>query len=228
MCGRYALFGPKSRPRPDHPHFDGLDAFPARYNVAPSLDMPVVRWSGGRPELLTAKWGLVPCWATDWKIGYKMINARSETVATNKTYGPPYRRKQRCLVPASGFYEWRRLGSAKQPYFITSAGDDLLAFAGLWEQWQQPGSAPLITYTILTGAANALVAPVHDRMPVVIDAADYDRWLTDDNPADLLQPYPPELMRAWPVSTRVNSPKNDDEGLVARADAPDPGNGSLF
>jgi putative SOS response-associated peptidase YedK len=216
MCGRYALFGPKSRSRADNPYFAGLDEFPDVYNVAPSLVMPVARLIDGRLELLRARWGLVPCSSSDWKIGYKMINARAETVATSKAYGPPYHRKQRCLVPASGFYEWRKSPVGKQPYYITSAGDELLAFAGLWEQWRQPDGEPLITYTVITGRPNALVAPLHDRMPVIVDPADYVRWLTADDPADLLQPYPAELMRAYPVSTRVNSPKNDDESLVER------------
>jgi putative SOS response-associated peptidase YedK len=140
--------------------------------------------------------------------------ARAETVSANKAYGPPYQRKQRCLVPASGFYEWQKTPAGKQPYFITSAGGELIAFAGLWEQWYQSGHEPLVTYTIITGRANALVAKLHDRMPVVLDPADYDRWLTDDDPSWLLQPYPPELMRAYPVSTRVNSPKIDDESLI--------------
>ncbi|HWI13443.1 MAG TPA: SOS response-associated peptidase [Burkholderiales bacterium] len=216
MCGRYALFGPKSRPRTLHPYFAGLEDFPGAYNVAPTLIMPVARLTHGNPELFRAKWGLVPCWSHDWKIGYKMINARAETLATSKAYGAPYRRRQRCLVPASGFYEWQKMAAGKQPYFITSAGDELLAFAGLWEQWAQPGAEPLVTYTVITGKPNALVAPLHDRMPVIIDPSDYERWLTADDPADLLQPYPAELMRAYPVSTRVNSPKNDDESLVER------------
>lgn len=216
MCGRYALFGPQSRPRTLHAYFAGLDAYPDVYNVAPSLVMPVARLGADGPELLRARWGLVPCWATDWKIGYKMINARAETVATSKAYGPPYRRRQRCLVPASGFYEWRKGPQGKQPYFITGAGDELLAFAGLWEQWRGPDGEPLVTYTILTGPPNPLVAPLHDRMPVIVDSSDYERWLTAEDPRELLAPYPAELMRAWPVSTRVNSPRNDDASLVER------------
>lgn len=153
MCGRYALFGPKSRRRSDDSYFAGLDDFPDVYNAAPSMMMPVARLTNGIPELLRAKWGLVPCWSRDWKIGYRMINARAETLATSKAYGPPYRRKQRCLVPASGFYEWQKTPSGKQPHFITSAGDELLAFAGLWEQWREPDGAPVITYTVITGGA---------------------------------------------------------------------------
>lgn len=209
MCGRYALFGPQSRPRAQHPYFAGLDEFAGNANVAPSLTMPVARLVQGRPELMPAKWGLVPCWAKDWKVGYKMINARAETLATNRTYGPLYRRRQRCLVPASGFYEWKKVTGGKQPYFISSAGDELIAFAGLWEQWQQPGAAPLVTYTIVTGPPNALVAGIHDRMPVIVDPSDYERWLTADDAGDLLQPYPAELLRAEPVDPVTLSPRRD-------------------
>ena len=214
MCGRYALYGPRSRPRGERQYFDGLSDVASSYNVAPSQMMPVSRLMDGEPHLALAKWGLVPHWTSDPKIGYRMINARSETIATSKAYGPPYRRKQRCLVPASGFYEWKKLPKGKQPYYITSAGGELLAFAGLWEQWKQPDGEWLISYTILTGEPNQLMRQLHDRMPVILLEEDYERWLRDDDPRDLLAPYPAELLRAYPVSTRVNSPANNDPGLL--------------
>jgi putative SOS response-associated peptidase YedK len=221
MCGRYALFGPQSRHRTLHPLLAGVDAFPGVYNVAPSLAMPVARMAGGRAELITARWGLVPCWARDWKTGPRMINARAETLRASKAYGAPFRRKQRCLVPASGFYEWRNSGSGKQPYFVTAADGELLAFAGLWEEWRRPGGEPLISYTIVTGPANALVAALHERMPVILDPADYERWLTADDPLDVLRLFTVERLRAYPVSTRVNRPGNDDAALVEPLPASD-------
>jgi putative SOS response-associated peptidase YedK len=214
MCGRYALYGPRSRHRAEHQYFEGLADFLPSWNVAPSQVMPIARVVDGAVRITPAKWGLVPCWSTDWKIGYKMINARAETVATSKAYGPPYRRKQRCLVPADGFYEWQKRPGGKQPMYITSAGDELLAFAGLVEFWKQPSGEMLTTYTIITGEPNELVRPIHNRMPVILDSADYDRWLNDPDPRDLLQPYPAELLRAYPISTRVNTPANNDERII--------------
>lgn len=214
MCGRYALYGPRSRHRAEHEYFQGLTDFEPSFNVAPSQLMPVSGLMDGEPRMTLAKWGFVPHWAKDPKIGYKMINARSETVATSKAYGPPYRKRQRCLVPASGFYEWQQRPSGKQPYYITSAGGELLAFAGLWEHWKQPDGEWLITYTILTGEPNELMRRLHDRMPVILLAEDYDRWLGEDDPRDLLAPYPAELLRAYPVSTRVNSPANNDSAIL--------------
>jgi putative SOS response-associated peptidase YedK len=214
MCGRYALYGPRSRTRAEHRYFDGLSAYPDTYNVAPSQVMPVVRLVDGEPRVTPAKWGLVPCWAKDWKIGYKMINARSETLATSKAYGTPYRRKQRCLVPASGFYEWRRHPGGKQPWYITSADDALLAFAGLLEHWKAPDGAWLTTYTVVTGEPNALVRELHERMPVILAPDDYAAWLEADDPRELLKPCPVEALRAYPVGARVNNPANNDASLM--------------
>jgi putative SOS response-associated peptidase YedK len=217
MCGRYALYGPRSRSRAEIDYFSSLEEFPGSWNVAPGQSLPVTRLHAGAVEQTTARWGLVPYWAKDEKIGYRCINARAETVAVTPAFRGPYRRKQRCLVPACGFYEWRRHPAGKQPYYITSAEGSLLAFAGLWDRWKRPNGEPLTTFTIITCEANALVRPLHERMPVVLEPANYRKWLEADDPRELLGPCPPEMLQCFPVSTRVNSPRNDAPDLIAPA-----------
>ncbi len=213
MCGRYALFGPKSRSRDVRDYLGGLDAFEPRYNVAPSQMMPIVRLAEGEPTVVEARWGLVPHWAKDSKIGYKTINARSETLATKPAFRDAYRQR-RCLVPASGYYEWQARAGGKQPYYFTSRDGALLAFAGLWERWRPQEGEPLISYTIVVCAPNPLASDIHDRMPVIVDEQDWERWLTGPDPAGLLKPCLDEKLRCYRVSTRVNTPANDDPSLV--------------
>ena len=190
-----------------------------RYNVAPTQAMPVVRMVDGKRELALLRWGLIPSWAKDPKIGNSLINARGETVHEKPAFRSAFKAR-RCLVPADGFYEWRKLpGGGKQPYRITMADGSPFAFAGLWERWDK-GEEPLETFTIITTSANELVAPIHDRMPVILDPADYDAWLESPDtaiPIALIQPYPAKRMSAYPVSTRVNSPRNDDAAVIERA-----------
>jgi putative SOS response-associated peptidase YedK len=227
MCGRYALYGPRRRSREDNQYLDGLDAFPERYNVAPTDAMPIVRVTDGGVAPVAARWGLVPPWAKDVGIGARYINAVSENLPTNKVFGPPYRRKQRCLVPACGFYEWEmRPDGSKQPYYFTGAEEGLLAFAGLWDVWRQPDGALLQSYTILTVAPNEFVARFHDRMPVVLDARDYERWLLDDDPRDALRACHNEVLINYPVSRQVGNVRNQDATLVAPLESD--GQGALF
>jgi|SRR5882724_149418 len=198
-----------------------LDLNP-RYNVAPSQKIPVVRLDpAGQRELVMLRWGLIPSWATDPKIGYKMINARAETVATAPSFRAAFKRR-RCLIPTSGFYEWKKLeDDSKQPYLIQMRDGEPFSFAGLWERWDK-GEEPIETCTIITGEPNSLVADLHNRMPVILDPADYDAWLTGSDPPALqkmLQPFPAQLMTAFPVSKRVNSVKNDDAELIERVRA---------
>jgi len=193
-----------------------------RFNAAPTQTMPVIRLNAaGKRELAALRWGLVPSWSKDPAMGAKLINARAETVAEKPAFRSAFKLR-RCLVPADGFYEWRKLpGGGKQPYRITMADGAPFAFAGLWERWSK-GPEPLETFTIITTTANSLVAPIHDRMPVIIDAADHDAWLEARDtaiPMALLRPYPAERMTAYPVSTRVNSPRNDDASVIERATA---------
>jgi len=205
MCGRYAiysLFG--------ETYFDGLDLteeLKAFYNVCPTQDAPIVRAKenadGLRADL--ARWGLVPSWADDPKIGARMINARAETAATKPSFRAAFERR-RCLVPANGFYEWQRRGGGKVPHYVTRADGAALAFAGLWERWRE-----LESFTILTTDANAEMQPVHDRMPVVLDPRDYDTWLAgpSDADAELLGPCPDGTLALRRVSTYVNKPGNE-------------------
>ena len=224
MCGRFTqrlswaelhelmdLIGPPRNLRP-------------RYNVAPSQDVAVVRAADGGRNLSMLRWGLIPAWAKDPAIGYRLINARSETVAEKPSFRSAYRRR-RCLIPADGFYEWQRLGKIRQPWLFGLRDGAPFAFAGLWERWTVPEGAaltgslaelgagdPVETCTILTTAANETVAPVHGRMPVILPRDACDPWLAGDDVS--LAPYAPDAMTAHPVSTQVNRPANDEPRCV--------------
>ena len=196
------------------------------YNVAPTLEMPLVAVSRGRRVLDQVRWGLVPSWAKDLSIGSKQINARAESITTK----PAYKRafvKRRAIVPADGFYEWeKREGTKqKQPWFIRRRDGEPLAFAGLWEIWHDPkigDDAPrLRTFTIITTEANDLLEPIHERMPVVLPESEWDRWLDPefqdvDALQQLLVPAPADQFEMWPVSTLVNKADNDGPELIER------------
>ena len=218
MCGRYALYGPRAFSRAERAYFEGVESFPPTYNAAPSQMLPIARLAEGRPQVVAAKWGLVPHWAKDEKSGFKSINARAETCTSSPLFRAAYHAKRRCLVPASGFYEWTRHPFGKKPYYITSAGGSLLALAGLWEHWRMPNGETLLSFTVITGEPNAVVKPLHNRMPVILAPEDYEKWLTDADPRDLLRPCAPEMLIAYPVGSRVNTPKNDDPDLVQPSD----------
>ncbi len=166
------------------------------------------------------RWGLIPYWSKDSKIGYSTINAKAETITTAPAFREAIKRR-RCLVPADAFYEWQKLDpKTKQPFAIALNDGKPYAFAGVWERWRDPKSRePLETFTIITTDANELVEPMHNRMPVIVEPKDYDRWLAPADPAhlpvDLLRPYPAEKMTAWKVDQRVGNVKNDDEGLLS-------------
>lgn len=197
--------------------FDERPNLPPRYNIAPSQDVPVVRLKRDRSgrELAMVRWGLVPSWADDPKIGYRLINARAESVAKKPAFRDAFK-KRRCLVPANGFYEWEKRDGGKQPWLIRAKGGALLAFAGLWEIWRPPDGEPLQSCTIVTCAPNALAGRFHNRMPVILDAADHERWLSGEpeEASTLLGPCPDDRLEAWPVSPQVNSPKHDDANLI--------------
>jgi putative SOS response-associated peptidase YedK len=187
-----------------------------RYNVAPSQLCPVVRLNaeGGR-ELAMLRWGLIPAWAEDPKIAYSTINARAETVHEKPAFRAAFR-KRRCLVPADGFYEWKAMGEAKQPFRITMKGGEPFAMAGLWERWDKSGDA-IESFTIIVTQGNAVLKPIHDRMPVILHPDTWDAWLASKDtaiPMALLQSYPAAGMTAYPVSKRVNSPRNDDPEVI--------------
>jgi len=220
MCGRFALFA-MGESLARQFGVPGTPSLAPRYNIAPSQAVPTVRVqaSGGGREVASLRWGLIPSWAKDPDIGNRMINARSETAREKPAFRGAFRRR-RCLIPASGFYEWQRRERRKQPYFVKMRDDRPFAFAGLWERWQGPDEAVVESCTILTTAANAVVAPIHDRMPVIVPPSEYGRWLDpalqDTEPLEsLLAPFPPEEMAAYPVGFKVNAPSNDDAECVA-------------
>ncbi len=189
-----------------------MDLMP-RYNIAPGQEAPIVRIEHGARRLTNARWGLVPPWARDRSIGARLINARSETVATKPAFTSAFRAR-RCLVAADGFYEWRREGRTRQPYCIRFLDRRPFGIAGLWESWQAPGRPIFETFTILTTAPNTIVAPLHNRMPVIIDPRDHDLWLDPQVHAQealqpLFRPFPADEMEAWPVSRLVNDPHNE-------------------
>jgi len=214
MCGRFALY---SDPFALAKRFqaEALPALRPRYNIAPTQSIPIVREEGGNRRFALARWGLIPSWAKDMKIGYHTINARAETVAEKPAFRNAFRHR-RCLVPADGFYEWQAVTGSKikQPWFIALRDRETMAFAGLWERWRSPEGEELESCSIIVTDANAIMQPIHDRMPVILASEDWDAWLeTDAKDAvglqGLLKPYPAEGMTAWPVSTKVNSPRND-------------------
>ncbi|HVK05850.1 MAG TPA: SOS response-associated peptidase [Armatimonadaceae bacterium] len=199
-----------------------FDELPPRYNVAPQQAVAAVTASGPKGERLLelCRWGLVPFWAKDPSIGGKMINARAETVAEKPSFKQALA-KRRCLVPADGFYEWDRAGGTRQPihFRLKGGGGPLFAFAGLWEEWESPDGSPLRTCTLVTTTPNAIVAPYHDRMPVILRPEDEALWMdTEVRQADallpLLAPYPEEEMECYPVSRQVNTPVNDTPDLI--------------
>ncbi len=180
------------------------------YNIAPSQTVPVCAWADGR-TLAAMRWGFVPAWGKDRPAGINnFINARAETAASKPAFRSAWRHR-RCLIPVTGFYEWQKVGRAKQPFNIRMKDKSLFALAGLWEQPISEGG--MASFTILTVEPNALVRPIHDRMPAIIAPADFDSWLTAPEPS-LLAPFAAEAMAVEPVSTRVNSPANNTPDLL--------------
>lgn len=214
MCGRYEL---SSHPAAIALAF-GLRFPPdirARYNIAPTQDVPVVRQNhDGERELVQLRWGLVPRWAKDPSIGARMINARAETVLTKGAFRFAFAR-HRCLVPVNGFYEWRPTSAGKQPVHIGMRDGRPFGLAGLYERWLSPEGEVLDTCTIVTTNASDSLRHVHDRMPVIVPDADYGRWLdrANDDASDLLVPWSGEPLYVYPVSKRVNAVRNDDAAL---------------
>jgi len=188
-----------------------------RFNIAPTQHVPVVRQYPKEPirHISMVKWGLIPAWAKDPSIASGTINAKSETAATKPAFRDPLKFR-RCLIPADGFYEWKKAGGAKQPFCFEVNDGELFAFAGLWDGWKNPDGQWIRSCSILTTTPNAVTSPIHDRMPVILDPGSYDLWLDpgmNDVAAisELLRPFDARLMRSYPVSTRINHVVNDDE-----------------
>jgi len=217
MCGRFAFYSP-------HEAVQDLFGvtFPAavepRYNIAPSQFVVALRADERALEPAVLKWGLVPSWAKDPKIGNRMINARAETVHEKPSFRAAFKRR-RCVILADGFYEWRRTGDSKTPYFIAMQDRQPFAMAGLWEQWQGGEGTELQTCTIITTAANEIMKPLHDRMPVILSPDNAHHWCGPDGDEraaaqGLLAANANEAMVYWPVSTVVNNPRNDGPELI--------------
>ena len=222
MCGRITLSTDKDDLQSRWGFIDPsgvLDSIKPRYNIAPSQKSPVLTVNEDRRVLNMMRWGLIPFWAKEASIGYKMINAKSETLAEKPSFRKPFKEK-RCLVLADGFYEWEKTDKKnKVPYRFVLKNRQPFAFAGLWDVWKTPEGDTLLSFTIITTRANELMERIHDRMPVILNEKDEAKWLDPefkdtDKLSSLLQPYPSEQMVAYKVSTIVNSPKNDTPSCI--------------
>jgi putative SOS response-associated peptidase YedK len=221
MCGRFTL---KAEPKEIEKEFDATvkqaAEYQKRFNIAPSQMIAAVRQFENDRSVFGLKWGLVPSWAKDQKIGNRMINARAESLVEKPSFRNSFRAR-RCLIPSSGFYEWKRLDGkkGKQPFYFFLKDKPVFGFAGLWETWKDEEGKELESCTIITTEANSVLATVHDRMPVIIKPEDYQVWL-DPKEMDterlqkLLVPYPAEEMFSHAVSTQVNSPASDSPDLI--------------
>lgn len=212
MCGRYSITTPLESVRRLFGAEGEVPAFGPRYNATPRSAMPVVRLEDGVRRIVLLRWGLVPAWAKDSAIGDKLINARAETVAEKPSFKAAFRAR-RCLAIADGFYEWRRDGRVSQPFRIAMRNGSPFAVAALWERWAAPGHAALESFALLTTEANAVLAPIHHRMPVILEAGQQAAWLDpgsdSKNLRALLQPHRPEPMHAYPIGRDVNNPRHD-------------------
>lgn len=224
MCGRFTLTADTQAIVQAFPGFALPENYTPRYNIAPTQHIAVIP-NDGKQRIALFRWGLVPAWAKDLKIGNRMINARAETVAEKPSFRAAYRRR-RCLILADGFYEWQKVPGQKHktPHYIRLKSGRPFAFAGLWEAWRPPEEENgkderIYTCTIITTTPNELMAPLHDRMPVIIPPSAYERWLATeeqhpDQLGNLLQPYSADVMTHYPVSHMVNSPATDHPGCI--------------
>jgi len=218
MCGRFHLT--RASKLAERFGIEPEDDWVPRYNIAPTQNIEVIRQHAEEPKRFGSqmRWGLIPFWAKDASIGYKMINARAETLATKPAFRDALRQR-RCLIPADGFYEWKKVGKVKTPLCFTMADDSIFAFAGLWETWKNPAGQLVETCSIITTTPNSLLQDVHDRMPVILPDDAYDLWLDPgfqktNAVCDLLKPFDAKLMRRYEVSSRVNLVKNNDAACV--------------
>ncbi|MDG2166966.1 MAG: SOS response-associated peptidase [Opitutales bacterium] len=213
MCGRFSLVVPERFFSKVY-LFKTLPEMHPDYNIPPGVDILAVRngIKSSQPEITRLRWGLIPSWAKDPKVGNQMINARSETVAEKPSFKSAFK-SRRCLIPADGFYEWKREGKTRIPYHIHLRDREPFAMAGLWESWRDPEGGVLESCTILTTTPNKVMEPLHDRMPVIVPESEREEWLNISTPRDRLKklavPFPEDHMAAYPVSSIVNSPRNN-------------------
>lgn len=222
MCGRYVLKHSATELQSAFGFVPSEITLVSRFNIAPTTQVPIVRGNeDGERELALVRWGLIPAWAKpDAKLPL-MINARAETVATKPAFRSAYAH-HRCLFPVSGYYEWQKTAGGKQPFYISRKDEEPLGLAGLWETWKSPEGETIVTAAIVTTAATPETAEIHDRMPVILPAATWERWLAPDRiPKDeaeeILAPKVPSPLELRPVSTAVNSIRNDGEHLITPA-----------
>ena len=219
MCGRTVQRNPLGEIRVLFETVNPIPNAAPNYNAAPTDTLPVVRLDrDGRRSLDLLRWGLIAWWAKDAKIGARCINTMAETVATKPAFRDAFNRGQRCIVPVDGFYEWQKRAGGKQPYAVVGADGKPLALAGLWERWKEPGN-PVSTFTIITGPPNALVAPIHNRLPVILPPSAWRAWLGEgkvglDDVLALLRPCPAVSMRPYTVGQRVGNVRNNDAELL--------------
>ena len=219
MCGRLVIYSPPER----YTEFFGVNSsyeLNPSYNIPPTSSIPACRMNReGEREISLMRWGLVPRWSKGPDSRFSMFNARAETVHEKPAYRTAFK-KQRCLIPADGFYEWTQ-ANGKQPYFIHRRDNEPLVFAGLWDHWQDGQGNAIDSCTIIVTGANALMQPIHDRMPVILNTSQFNGWLDPENQVDdlrgMLQPYAAADLETYEVSRDVNSPKNDRADLIQKA-----------
>ncbi|UCF81671.1 MAG: SOS response-associated peptidase [Acidobacteriota bacterium] len=219
MCARFTLVTPAGE-LAEAFDLEEIPSLEPRYNIAPTQPVAAVRRreSGSKRELALLRWGLVPPWVKSLRIGARMINARAETLSQRPAFREAFKHR-RCLIPADGFYEWRREGKRKQPFYFRLRGGGLFAFAGLWERWEGQGDA-VESCTLLTTDANELLRSFHERMPVILDPKDYEAWLDPGMQGEeklrplLMKAYPQDEIASHAVGLRVNSPRNDDPSCI--------------
>lgn len=224
MCGRYSLNNSKEEIKEwfDADSFD-LDTLQPNFNVAPTDTMPVTGENQeGKRSIQPFRWGFLPFWAEDKDIGYSMINARAETVDTKRSYKPSFR-KYRCLVPASGFYEWKNKEGEKVPYYIYPTHEPMFAFAGIYNVWESPDGDRIPTFTIITTDANEKIKNLHDRMPVMLLKEEWNEWLDPtnhdtDSLKELLRPFPEDALDYYRVSKKVSNVRNNSKELIEPVD----------
>jgi len=218
MCGRFAMTESEEKVMNDFQIQHSEVLLEPRYNISPSQDIPVIVQQDGMRRLETRQWGLIPFWA---KVPKPMINARAETASEKPAFKQAFR-KRRCLIPASGFFEWAREDGKKQPYFICLQDKSPMAFAGLWEEWSTPDGKIVKTCTILTVEANSFLQIIHHRMPAILTPANGMNWLdlteTEVSPQNLLMPFDSEHMEAWRVTRKVNVPSFDIPDCIEKLD----------
>ncbi len=221
MCGRFEIHSTLEIIAQIFGIDDIIFDYQPSYNIAPSQDILLVVKNGKR-RLLKSRWGFVPSWSKDLSTGYKMINARAESIAEKETFKTAFE-KQRCLVVADGFFEWKKEGATKKPFYIRLKSRQPFGFAGLYNDWTSPEGEEIITSTIITTDSNELVQPLHDRMPVITPSDKYDLWLDTsihdkDRLTPILKAFPSEKMELYPVTQKMNSFKHNDPENIKPAE----------